>query len=80
MSIQEPFSEMESHFFGPLHTFLYAGVGANHLIIPVNTPHLLVVVIYKLELSDDIAMSLSGIDDICLVDCRKEKTSFLSLK
>ena len=51
--------------------FLYAGVGANHLIIPVNTPHLLAVVIYKLELSEDIAMSvmLSGIDNICLVDC-----------
>ena len=61
---------MESHFSGPLHTFSHAGVGANHLVIPVNTPHVLVVVIYKLELSDDIAMSimLSGIDDICPVD------------
>lgn len=49
--LQEPFcNEMESHFFGPLHTFLHAGVGVNHLIIPVNPPHVLVVVIYKLVL------------------------------
>ena len=61
---------MESHLFGPLHTFSHAGVGASHLVFPVNTPHVLIVVIYKLELSDDIAMSLmlSGIDDICPVD------------
>ena len=62
---------MGSHFFGPLHTFSDTGVGANHLVIPVNSPHVLVVVIYKLELSDDIATSvtLSGIDDICPVYC-----------
>ena len=75
VSIQEPFfNEMESHFLCPLYAFSHAGVGANHLIIPVNTTHVLVVVVYKLELSDDITMSvmLSGIDDICLVDCGKE--------
>ena len=61
---------MESHLFGPVHTFLHAGVGASHLVFSVHTPPLLIVVIYKLELSDDIAMSLmlSGIDDICPVD------------
>ena len=59
----------KANFFAHFILFLHAGVGANHLVIPVNTPHVLIVVIYKLELSDGIAISvtLSGIDDICPV-------------
>lgn len=61
---------MKSHFFCPLHTLSHAGVSAHHLVIPVNTPHVLVVVVHNLQLSDNITMpvTLSGVDNVCLVD------------
>ena len=68
---------MESHFFCPLHAFSHAAVGANHLIIPVNSAHVLIV-LYKLGAFDHIYMLICASEILNIINIFITSWSFLT--